>query len=255
MKLRLFVLILLLPGFAFAQEDSFFTGIGYLKIYPIFHASMVWEWDDKYLYFDPVGEVKRYADHPAPDLVVITHAHRDHFSPQTLDSLDLSKAELIAPQSVVDKLSAPLKEKFASIRTMANGEIYRWAGASITAVPMYTVIEDEYAPNAHDVRYPRGWGNGYVLTLGLKRFYVVGNSDNTPEMRSLEDIDVVFLSMNQPDIMDEKQAVEAILAFRPKVVYPYQIKKERNVSSLNYLESVIGQSAPEVEIRLREWYD
>ena len=63
--------------------------------------------------------------------------------------------------------------------------------------------------------------NGYVLTLGDKRIYIAGDTEETPEMKALTGIDVAFLPMNLPYTMSIEQAAQAVKDFKPKIVYPY----------------------------------
>ena len=67
----------------------------------------------------------------------------------------------------------------------------------------------------------KGRGNGYVMTYGGKRFYFSGDTEGTPEMRALKDIDVAFVCMNVPYTMTPEEAADAVKAFHPKVVIPY----------------------------------
>ncbi|HMF88091.1 MAG TPA: hypothetical protein VK575_08420 [Gemmatimonadaceae bacterium] len=39
----------------------------------------------------------------------------------------------------------------------------------------------------------KGRGNGYIVTLGGKRFYFAGDTSCTPEIKALQNIDVAFL--------------------------------------------------------------
>jgi L-ascorbate metabolism protein UlaG (beta-lactamase superfamily) len=248
MKFWLLTLMLGLPGLSIAQSDTFDTEAGDLTIHPVLHASMVWEWNGKALYFDPYGGASRYEAYPAPDVVFVTHLHGDHLNPETLKGLDLSGAELVAPQSVVDEMAAEIKDQFAQITVLANGETHQWEGAGIEAVPMYNLPNDESA------RHPKGWGNGYVLTMGGKRLYVCGDTEDIPEMRTLEGIDVAFLCMNLPYTMDINQAAEAVAAFQPKVVYPFHFRGQDGFSDVAQFQELVNQAAPQVEVRLREWY-
>ena len=159
MKPYLLSLLMLFPFGLSAQSDTFSTSQGELPLHPVLHASMVWEWNGQTLYFDPYGGAERYEAFPAPHPVLITHPHGDHLNPETLGGLDLSGAEWVAPQSVVDKMEKDLKAAFSPINLLANGETYAWNGAEIEAVPMHNLPDDETA------RHSRGWGNAYVLTL------------------------------------------------------------------------------------------
>ena len=60
-----------------------------------------------------------------------------------------------------------------------------------------------------------------ILSIGGKRFYIAGDSEDTPEMMALTDIHVAFLPVNQPYTMTPAQAVTAAKAFRPDILYPY----------------------------------
>ena len=63
------------------------------------------------------------------------------------------------------------------------------------------------------------------MPYGGKRFYIAGdNTEGTPEMRELKNIEVAFISMNLPYTTPPAEAAAAVRAFHPKIVYPYQDK-------------------------------
>jgi L-ascorbate metabolism protein UlaG (beta-lactamase superfamily) len=97
--------------------------------------------------------------------------------------------------------------------------------------------------------HTKGRGNGYVVTLGGKRIYLSGDTEDIPEMLALKNIDVAFVCMNLPYTMTVEQAARAVRAFRPRVVYPYHYRG----SDLNKFKELVGTDAG-VEVRLREWY-
>ncbi len=102
--------------------------------------------------------------------------------------------------------------------------------------------------------HTKGRGNGYVVTLGGKRFYVSGDTEDVPEMRSLKDIEVAFVCMNLPYTMDVKQAARGVLIFRPRIVYPYHYRGQGGTrSDLEMFRALIGDDQP-IEVRLRDWY-
>ena len=68
---------------------------------------------------------------------------------------------------------------------------------------------------------PKGRGNGYVVTIGGKRIYFAGNTECTPEMKNLKNIDVAFLPLQMPQTMQPYDAGECSKAFLPKIVYIY----------------------------------
>lgn len=64
-------------------------------------------------------------------------------------------------------------------------------------------------------------GNGCVLTIGGRRIYISGDTQDVPEMRALPDIDVASVCTNLPFTMTVDAAASAAREFRPRVVYPY----------------------------------
>jgi L-ascorbate metabolism protein UlaG (beta-lactamase superfamily) len=64
-------------------------------------------------------------------------------------------------------------------------------------------------------------GNGYIVNFGKTRVYVAGDTENTPEMKQLKNIDIAFLPMNLPYTMTPEMVADAAQAFGPKILYPY----------------------------------
>jgi len=96
--------------------------------------------------------------------------------------------------------------------------------------------------------HPKGRGNGYVLTYGGKRFYFAGDTEGTPEMRALKNIDVAFIPMNLPYTMSPAEAANAVKAFKPKVVIPYHY---RGQETQKFADALKGSG---IEVRLLDWY-
>ncbi|MGH9613005.1 MAG: MBL fold metallo-hydrolase, partial [Bryobacteraceae bacterium] len=97
--------------------------------------------------------------------------------------------------------------------------------------------------------HDKGRGDGYVLTYGGKRFYIAGDTEGTPEMRALKNIDVAFIPMNLPYTMPPEEAAEAVKAFHPKIVYPYHYRG----SDLSVFQKALEGSG--IEVRIRNWYE
>ncbi len=250
MKLKtLFALILSLSLYpALAQRpapDQIKTSKGNLTVQPIMHGSLVLQWNGKTIYVDPYGGAAAYKGLAAPDLILITDIHGDHLDPKTLDSLDVSKATFVVPQAVANQLPENLKSKAAVVK---NGGKTEQAGISISAIPMYNL------PETADSRHPKGRGNGYILNLGGKNVYLSGDTEDIPEMRALKNIDVAFVTMNLPYTMDVNQAAEAVLAFKPKVVYPYHYRGQEGLSDVESFKKQVNQGNKNIDVRLRQWY-
>jgi L-ascorbate metabolism protein UlaG (beta-lactamase superfamily) len=220
--------------------DRLPTQAGDLVIYPVNHATLVLSWSEKTIYVDSVGGAKRFDGFPKPDLVLLTDIHGDHLSAETLSAVVGSQTEVIAPPAVHKLLSPELQQRAI---IMTNGQTKSLLGLKIEAVPMYNLAPDR------SKFHPKGRGNGYVLTLGGKRIYLSGDTEDIPEMLALKDIDVAFVCMNLPYTMEVSQAARAARQFRPRIVYPYHCRG----SDLEKFKELVGNDL-DIEVRLRKWY-
>ena len=101
---------------------------------------------------------------------------------------------------------------------MKNGDVKTIGGLTIEAIPAYNLVH----MRSEGVPYhAKGVGNGYEITFGDKRVYVAGDTEDTPEMKALQDIDCAFLPMNLPYTMTPAMVADAAKAIKPKVLYPY----------------------------------
>jgi L-ascorbate metabolism protein UlaG (beta-lactamase superfamily) len=223
-----------------AGGDRIPTANGDLVIRPIDHATFVMNWNGKTIYVDPVGGGKRFESLARPDLILITDIHGDHLNNETLSTVAGDKTTVIAPSAVAEKLPENLRKQTT---VLANGETKSLHEIKIEAVPMYNLTQERL--KFHN----KGRGNGYVLTLGGKRVYISGDTEDIPEMRALKNIDVAFVCMNLPYTMDVNQAASAVREFRPRIVYPYHYRG----SDVEKFKSVVGNDR-DVEVRLRDWY-
>lgn len=216
---------------------------GELTIQPVMHATLVLTYQDKNIYIDPTGGASAFKGLQAPDLILITDIHDDHFDPKTIEAINTKKATLIVPKAVADKLPATIDRQKVVI--LNNGDTTTQAGISISAVPMYNL------PGAENASYHiKGRGNGYILEIGGKKVYVSGDTADTPEMRALKDIDIAFVCMNLPYTMDVNAAAQGVLAFKPKTVYPYHYRGQ----DVNVFKSLLNAGDKNIEVRLRNWY-
>lgn len=242
------IVIVLLTTLSQAQRpapDKISTSKGALTIQPLNHATLAMMWQNKAVYVDPNGGAKTFEGIAAPDIVLITDIHGDHFNPETLKSIDLGKAKLIVPKAVADKLPEDLKSKAV---VLGNGEHSTHLEVHVAAIPMYNL------PESPDSRHPKGRGNGYVITFADTKVYVSGDTQGIPEMRTLKDIDVAFVCMNLPYTMDINEAAESVLAFRPKVVYPYHYRGQNGLSDTEAFRQLVNDKDGTIEVRLRNWY-
>jgi L-ascorbate metabolism protein UlaG (beta-lactamase superfamily) len=244
LKCQLFFLGLVFVALAKAQmpaSDVEKVKGGDLTIQPITHATLVLTYQKKNIYIDPTGGAEAVKGLAAPDMILVTDIHGDHFDPKTIQAINTAKATLVVPQAVADKMPAEMDKQKVVI--LKNGENKTLDGISITAVPMYNL------PEAADAFHTKGRGNGYVLEIGGKNIYISGDTEDIPEMRSLKNIDIAFVCMNLPYTMDITQAAQGVLAFKPKVVYPYHYRGQ----DVNTFKTLVNEGDKNIDVRLRNW--
>lgn len=228
------------PSTPAISGDAVATAQGDVILHPVNHASFVMQWQGLLLYVDPVGGTAPYAELPPPRVIFITDVHADHLNADTLKGLVQPDTVIVAPQAVKDALPSELQ---AVTRVLPNGATASVAGVGVEALPMYNLTADRLQ------YHTKGRGNGYVLTLGGKRLYIAGDTEDIPEMRQLRDIEVAFVPMNLPFTMTVEQAASAVREFKPKIVYPYHFRG----SNLDEFTRLVGTDVG-VEVRVRSWY-
>ncbi|WP_276134763.1 MBL fold metallo-hydrolase [Polluticoccus soli] len=238
--LPLFLIVACTTG-AQLHTDEFPVEKGKLKITPVQHASLVLQWKGRTIYVDPAGGAERYQSLPKPEIILITDIHSDHMDKKTLDGLKKDKAVFIVPQAVADSLKPLYTNKMI---IMKNGESVTEQEVGFTAIPMYNL------PETADSRHPKGRGNGYVINISGKNVYISGDTEDTPEMRALRNIDIAFVCMNLPYTMDVNQAASAVLEFKPGNVYPYHHRGQ----DINEFKRLVNEKNNDINVRLRDWY-
>jgi L-ascorbate metabolism protein UlaG (beta-lactamase superfamily) len=189
------------------EKDIFETSSGKLTLYFFGHASLLFEINKKIIYIDPVGRYADYGNLPKAEIILITHHHQDHF-----DTIAISK---ITQKNTQIVLTPEVYSEFNKGIILKNGDKIVLDSIEIEAVPAYNTSP------GRDKYHPKGRDNGYVITIGNKKIYVAGDTENIPEMTLLKNIDIAFLPMNQPYTMLPEQVAEAVKRFKPKVLYPY----------------------------------
>lgn len=214
---------------------------GEVTIHPVEHASLALALPGLVLYSDPVGGAARYEGLPPPGLILVTHRHGDHFDVDTLNAIVTDNTRILTNADVHGMMPAELQEKATVI---AAGETASANDIGIAAIPAYNT-----SPELLD-RHPKARGdNGYVLDVGGERIYIAGDTEDIPEMRALEGINVAFLPMNTPTMTIE-QAASAVAEFAPGFVYPYHYGE----SDTEAFAALVSENAGETVVVLHDWY-
>jgi L-ascorbate metabolism protein UlaG (beta-lactamase superfamily) len=224
-----FAITLAVAVLAANQTDPLPATGGEIQMMPIMHSSVQLEYAGKVIQVDPVA---KYDDVELPllgkfdalkpaDLILITDIH-----PENLDIAEITKlrkpgAPVVMPAAAATEAGTKIP---APTVVMANGDSKTVADVSIEAVPMYNL---QHGPKPGEVYHPKGRGNGYVVTLGGKRLYFMGDTECTPEAKAVKDVDVAFVPMNMPQTMTPGDAAECIKAIQPKIVYPYHYEGQK----------------------------
>jgi L-ascorbate metabolism protein UlaG (beta-lactamase superfamily) len=218
------------------QEDIINTSEGDLKITFIGHGTLMFTFDDMVIHVDPWSRAADYGALPKADMILVTHEHGDHLDARAIEVLTQSNTSLVLTETCAERLETGI--------VMRNGESRTIAGIGVEAVPAYNVVNlrDNGSPY-----HPKGVGNGYVLTFGDTRVYVAGDTEITPEMENLEDIDIAFLPMNLPYTMTPEMVADAAKAFRPKILYPYHYGE----TDVSVLVELLADSR-DIDVRIRD---
>jgi L-ascorbate metabolism protein UlaG (beta-lactamase superfamily) len=222
---------------------------GPVVVQPLYHGTFAMSWNGTVIYVDPAPApgspegttaTAAFKGLPPPDVILVTDIHGDHFNAASLSELAGGDTRIVAPQAVIDQMPEPLKGRTTAV---SNGQTVTVGGIPVEGVPMYNITEERLKFHS------RGRGNGYIVTLGGLRVYIAGDTEAHPEMKALKAIDVAFVPMNLPYTMTPEQAAEGVLAFEPRIVYPYHYRG----SDTGAFAKLVG-AKPGIEVRQRNWY-
>ncbi len=162
------------------------------------------------VYIDPY----RAPEGPPADLILVTHAHYDHFSPQDIERLSHDGTRLVAPHAVAERVSG-------QVVSVAPGDVLEQelvAGVDIAAVAAYNTSKRDASGR---VFHPReaGWV-GYHIGVRGERLYHSGDTDVIPEMDSVTGVDVALLPVSGVYVMTAEEAAEAARRIQPRVAVP-----------------------------------
>lgn len=172
-----------------------------IRIHWFDHASFKIQHLDSVIYIDPRN--LSISPHDAT-LILVTHAHGDHYSSGNIANVKGPSAELIAPADVI------ASEGWG--RAMVPGQTIDLGDLRVIGVPAYN-ISAAYHPRSNN------W-LGFILELGPWRIYNAGDTDMTDEMKALSDIDVAILPIGDKYTMDPIEAAQATAFISPALALP-----------------------------------
>jgi L-ascorbate metabolism protein UlaG (beta-lactamase superfamily) len=167
-------------------------------------ASFLWRDTERTIYIDPWGTPE---DAPPADVIVITHAHQDHFCIEDIERLSTQSTKLAAPHDVAKELSG-------DVTAVGPGESHDLAGLKVTTVPAYNTREE--ALDFHP------WANrwvGYLLELDGSTYYHAGDTDHAPELDAIRS-DVAMVPIGGYYTMNPEEAAGLVRAMQPGLAVP-----------------------------------
>ncbi len=165
------------------------------------HASFAID-ADTVIYFDPW---KIPVSAPKADLILVTHSHSDHLSPNDIHNLSKEGTVIICATDCVSRLSG-------DVRSLAPGQETDFKGIKVKGVPSY---------NLSKPFHPRGnkW-LGYIVTVGGVSVYHAGDTDLIPEMNDLGKIHIALLPVGGQYTMDAEEAAKAANIIKADIFIP-----------------------------------
>lgn len=217
------------------EVDRINTSAGDVEIYFVGHGSLMFSVGKFVIHIDPVKSSGKYDKLPKADLILVTHEHYDH--------LDSSLIAALRKPATVMFCNSASASQVSWAQVMKPGDVKTTGIISIEALAAYNIVNERSKGQPF---HPKGVGNGYVLKIGDKKFYIAGDTENTPEMKTLKGIDVAFLPMNLPYTMTPEMVADAAKSFRPKILYPYHFG-DTNTNEITGLLKGTG-----IELRIRK---
>jgi L-ascorbate metabolism protein UlaG (beta-lactamase superfamily) len=151
---------------------------------------------------------------PQADLILITHGHYDHFSPQDVERLTKRETWLVGPAAVAERVSGQV-HRIEPGETLED-ELVR--GIHVTAVAAYNTSKRNADGKPFHPR-DAGWV-GYELNVRGERLYHSGDTDVIPEMDNVTGVDVALLPVSGVYVMTAQEAAEAARRIQPRVAVP-----------------------------------
>ncbi|MDA4123041.1 MAG: MBL fold metallo-hydrolase [Thaumarchaeota archaeon] len=184
---------------------------GRVKVHWLGHDSFVLV-GSKTIVIDPF---QAKGDYKA-DVLLISHEHGDHLSPDDIKRFRTPSTRVIAPkvaQSELSKLDLNVAYLPPNSKTTLEG-------VTVETLPAYNLTKFR---EPGKVFHPKEDGRlGFIVTLDGVRFYHAGDTDAIPEMKTV-DVDVALLPVSGTYVMTADEAAQAAGWMKAKVLVPMHI--------------------------------
>lgn len=255
------------------RYNTFYTPVGLLNVAHLGHGSVHIDWEGMHIYVDPYNDAYDYTGMKKADLIILTHAHTDHYDCKAIQKIATPNTKFIVSKGVatcldndltrmkIDVNNNPLnvdpsttlenmKKNIAhlqhcSIAVMNNGDKVKARGIDIEALPAYNIEQKRDNGNPFHIK---GEGNGYILSFGGFTVYFAGDTELIPEMSAAKGVDIAFLPKNLPYTLSDEKFIEAANMLKPRNLFPihyFEIDWKKLSSGLKpgismYIDGVIA---------------
>jgi len=179
------------------------------KIHWLGHDAFRIEAGDRVIYIDPW----QISGGPQADIILITHDHRDHCSPEDVAKIRGKHTQVVTVEAAAAKLPPP-------VTVVKPGDSLTVEGIPVTVISAYNVNKFR-SPGI--LFHPKEAGYaGYLLTVSGVTLYHAGDSDPIPEMASIK-ADIVLLPVSGIYVMTAEEAAAVADQIHPKLAIPMHV--------------------------------
>ena len=178
---------------------------------------------NKVIYTDPF----KIRNRDTADIILITHDHYDHCSPEDVKKIQGSGSIIVATLDCADKLSG-------NIKLVKPGDQLTVDGIEIEVVPSYNTNKQFHTKDKNWV--------GYIFTVNGQRIYLAGDTDHIPEMKTFK-ADIALLPVSGTYVMTAEEAVNAAIDINPGIAIPMHFNSIVGTESdaLKFAEALKGK--------------
>ncbi len=198
------------PAFCIGQEPVSSTDRRVVKmlenLHWLGHASFRLD-GSKIIYFDPW---KLSQDSPKADIILISHEHFDHYSPNDLRLISTKDTVIVTDKTVSKQLQRE-KLTYREIKALSSGDNIDISGIQVKAVASYNINKQFHTRDSQKL--------GFIVTMDGVSIYHAGDTDNIPEMKDYQ-CDIALLPVSGTYVMTAEEASAAALIIKPKIAIP-----------------------------------
>lgn len=167
---------------------------------------------EKVIYIDPFNVPAQSAK---ADIIFVTHEHFDHCSLDDIKKIATQNTTIVTILECQSKISKLMFKKFVLVEPNKD---YVIDGIQFSTIPAYNINKFR-SPNVQF--HPKTDNHvGYIMTIANKKIYHSGDTDATPEMQSLKNIDIALVPVSGTYSMTADEAADAVNTFLPKCAAP-----------------------------------